>query len=124
MNRVLDDVIGDEVWRRWSGDARADPRRVDRRPRAGAVAGAIGLAALDDGAALPLGDQWLVVTTDSHVIQPVFFPGGDIGRLAVSGTVNDLAMMGATDVLALTCAVIVEEGFPRADLVRIQTLDA
>jgi hydrogenase expression/formation protein HypE len=84
------------------------------------AAGDVGLAAMDDGAALRVGDKWLVVTTDSHVIHPVFFPGGDIGRLAVSGTVNDLAMMGATDVLALTCAVIIEEGFPRADLVRIQ----
>jgi len=82
--------------------------------------GAIGLAAMDDGAALRIGNQWLVVTTDSHVIQPVFFPGGDIGRLAVSGAVNDLAVMGATDVLALTCAVIIEEGFARDDLVRIQ----
>jgi len=82
--------------------------------------GDIRLAAMDDGAALRVGDKWLVMTTDSHVIQPVFFPGGDIGRLAVSGTVNDLAMMGATDVLALTCAVIIEEGFARADLVRIQ----
>jgi hydrogenase expression/formation protein HypE len=82
--------------------------------------GDIGLAAMDDGAALRIGDRWLVVTTDSHVIHPVFFPGGDIGRLAVSGTVNDLAMMGATEVLGLTCAVIIEEGFSRADLVRIQ----
>ncbi|OFW05189.1 MAG: hydrogenase expression/formation protein HypE [Acidobacteria bacterium RIFCSPLOWO2_02_FULL_68_18] len=82
--------------------------------------GDIGLAAMDDGAALRVGDRWLVVTTDSHVIHPIFFPGGDIGRLAVSGTVNDLAMMGATDVLGLTCAVIIEEGFSRADLVRIQ----
>lgn len=82
--------------------------------------GDIGLAAMDDGAALRVDGRWLVVTTDSHVIQPIFFPGSDIGRLAVSGTVNDLAMMGATDVLALTCAVIIEEGFPRADLVRIQ----
>jgi hydrogenase expression/formation protein HypE len=80
----------------------------------------IGLDAMDDGAALPLGDRWLVVTTDSHVVHPVFFPGGDIGRLAVAGTVNDLAMMGATDVMALTCAVVIEEGFSRADLVRIQ----
>ena len=80
----------------------------------------IGPAAMDGGAALRLGDRWLVVTTDSHVIHPVFFPGGDIGRLAVAGTVNDLAMMGATEVLALTCAVILEEGFPRADLERIQ----
>ena len=82
--------------------------------------GDIGLAAMDDGAALRIGDRWLVVTTDSHVIHPVFFPGSDIGRLAVSGTVNDLAMMGATEVLGLTCAVIIEEGFSRADLVRIQ----
>jgi hydrogenase expression/formation protein HypE len=80
----------------------------------------IGLSAMDDGAALRIGDRWLVVTTDSHVIQPVFFPGGDIGRLAIAGTVNDLAMMGATEVLALTCAVIVEEGFAREDLIRIQ----
>ena len=82
--------------------------------------GEITLRAMDDGAALRLGSQWLVMTTDSHVVQPLFFPGGDIGRLAVSGTVNDLAMMGATDVMALTCAVIIEEGFRRADLARIQ----
>ena len=82
-------------------------------------AGIIGLSAMDDGAAVRIGDEWLVLTTDSHVIHPVFFPGGDIGRLAVSGTVNDLAMMGATEVLGLTCAVIVEEGFPGADLERI-----
>ncbi len=82
--------------------------------------GVIGLEALDDGAAIPIGDSWLVITTDSHVVHPVFFPGGDIGRLAVSGTVNDLAMMGATEVLGLTCAVILEEGFARIDLERIQ----
>jgi hydrogenase expression/formation protein HypE len=79
----------------------------------------VGLAALDDGAALRVGDRWLVVTTDSHVVHPIFFPGGDIGRLSVSGTVNDLAMMGATEPLGLTCAVILEDGFPRADLERI-----
>ena len=59
---------------------------------------------MDDGAALRIGDRWLVVTTDSHVVHPIFFPGGDIGRLAVAGTVNDLAMMGATELLGLTCA--------------------
>jgi hydrogenase expression/formation protein HypE len=80
----------------------------------------IGLAAMDDGAALRVGDRWLVVTTDSHVVHPIFFPGGDIGRLAVAGTVNDLAMMGATTPLGLTCAVVIEEGFRRADLERIQ----
>jgi hydrogenase expression/formation protein HypE len=80
----------------------------------------IGLGAMDDGAALRVGDRWLVITTDSHVVHPIFFPGGDIGRLAVAGTVNDLAMMGATQVLALTCAVILEEGFARSELERIQ----
>ena len=79
----------------------------------------IGLSALDDGAAIRVGDRWLILTTDSHVVHPIFFPGGDIGRLAVSGTVNDLAVMGATEVTALTCAVIIEEGFPRADLERV-----
>jgi len=81
--------------------------------------GGVGLAAMDDGAVLRIGDRWLVITTDSHVVQPRFFPGGDIGRLAVCGTVNDLAMMGATEPLALTCATIVEEGFARAELERV-----
>ena len=80
----------------------------------------IGLAALDDGAALRIGDRWLVITTDSHVVQPIFFPGGDIAPHSVSGTVHDLAMMGATEPLGLTCAVILEEGFPRADLERVR----
>jgi hydrogenase expression/formation protein HypE len=80
----------------------------------------IGTDAMDDGAAIRVGDAWLILTTDSHVIHPIFFPGGDIGRLAISGTVNDLAMMGATDVLGLTCAVVVEEGFPRESLERIR----
>ncbi len=88
-------------------------------PLGGPVDG-VGLSALDDGAALRLGDRWLVVTTDSHVVQPAFFPGGDIGRLAVCGTVNDLAMMGCTEPLGLTCAVVLEEGFPREDLLRVR----
>jgi len=84
-------------------------------------AGGVGLAEMDDGAAIPVGDRFLVLTTDSHVIHPLFFPGGDIGRLAVAGTVNDLAMMGATEVLALTCSVILEDGFPTDQLEAIQT---
>jgi hydrogenase expression/formation protein HypE len=84
------------------------------------VDGGVGLAAMDDGAVLPLGDgRWLVITTDSHVVHPRFFPGGDVGRLSVSGTVNDLAMMGATEPLALTCAVVLEAGFAREELERI-----
>ncbi|HLG06863.1 MAG TPA: hydrogenase expression/formation protein HypE [Gemmatimonadales bacterium] len=80
----------------------------------------VGLSAMDDGATFRIGDRWLVLTTDSHVVHPIFFPGGDIGRLAIAGTVNDLAMMGATEPLGLTSAVILEEGFRRRDLERIQ----
>ncbi len=74
-------------------------------------AGGIGLESLDDGAAIPLTHGgYLVLTTDTHVVKPIFFPGGDIGRIAVSGTVNDLAMMGAAPV-ALTSALVLEDGF-------------
>jgi hydrogenase expression/formation protein HypE len=78
------------------------------------------LSTMDDGAVIPVGDRSLVLTTDSYVIKPPFFPGGDIGRLAISGTVNDLAMMGATQPLGLTCAVVIEAGFALADLERIR----
>ncbi|HMA04605.1 MAG TPA: hydrogenase expression/formation protein HypE [Methanomicrobiales archaeon] len=81
-------------------------------------AGGIGLESLDDGAVIPLGDQNVVFTTDSHVVRPIFFPGGDIGRLAVCGTVNDLAVMGGRPI-ALSCGMILEEGFDIIDLERI-----
>lgn len=76
--------------------------------------------ALGDGAALRVGDRFLVLSADAHVVKPVFFPGGDIGRLAVCGVVNDLAMMGACEVAALTSSVIIEEGFPIESLERVQ----
>ena len=74
----------------------------------------------DDGARLPAAPAGarLVLATDAHVVSPLFFPGGDIGALAVHGTINDVAMMGATP-LYLTASFILEEGFPLADLVRI-----
>lgn len=64
-----------------------------------------------------LGDR-LAMTTDSYVVDPLFFPGGDIGKLAVTGTVNDLAVGGAKP-LYLTCAMIIEEGLPVDDLRKI-----
>ncbi len=76
------------------------------------------LAQGNDGACLPVGEGRLVVSTDSHVVSPLFFPGGDIGCLSVHGTVNDVAVMGATP-LYLTAGFILEEGFPLADLARI-----
>jgi len=77
----------------------------------------------NDGAVLPLPllagrPGRLVMSTDSHVVSPLFFPGGDIGSLAVNGTVNDVAMMGATP-LYLSAAFILEEGFALAQLARI-----
>jgi hydrogenase expression/formation protein HypE len=72
----------------------------------------------NDGTCLPQGSGRLVVSTDSHVVSPLFFPGGDIGCLSVHGTVNDVAVMGATP-LYLTAGFILEEGFPLADLARI-----
>jgi hydrogenase expression/formation protein HypE len=73
---------------------------------------------LDDQAVLAAGSARIAFTTDSFVVTPLFFPGGDIGKLAVHGTVNDLAMSGATP-LALSAAFILEEGFPMEELARI-----
>ncbi|HXX54924.1 MAG TPA: hydrogenase expression/formation protein HypE [Methanoregula sp.] len=81
-------------------------------------AGGIGLEAMDDGAVIPFCGENLVFTTDSHIVRPIFFPGGDIGRISVSGTVNDLAMMGGRPI-ALSCGMIIEEGFETDDLARI-----
>lgn len=81
-------------------------------------AGGIGLEAMDDGAVIPFAGENLVFTTDSHVVRPIFFPGGDIGRISVCGTINDLAMMGGRPI-ALSCGMIIEEGFEIDDLARI-----
>jgi hydrogenase expression/formation protein HypE len=76
------------------------------------------LEPLEDAAALQVNGSRLALTTDSYVVKPLFFPGGDIGDLAVNGTVNDLSMSGAVP-LYLTSGFILEEGFPVADLSRI-----
>jgi hydrogenase expression/formation protein HypE len=76
------------------------------------------LARLDDQAIVNVNGQRLAITTDSFVVKPLFFPGGDIGSLAVHGTVNDLAMGGATP-LFLSAAFIIEEGFSMNELRRV-----
>jgi hydrogenase expression/formation protein HypE len=76
------------------------------------------LEPLEDAAQLHLNGSRVALTTDSYVVSPLFFPGGDIGDLAVNGTVNDLAVSGATP-LYLSAGFILEEGFPVADLTRI-----
>ncbi len=73
---------------------------------------------LEDAAVLDLNGQKVAFTTDSYVIQPIFFPGGDIGKLAVCGTINDLAVMGAKP-QALSCAMIIEEGLDKSILKKI-----
>ncbi|GAB3430866.1 HypE family hydrogenase expression/formation protein [Flindersiella endophytica] len=75
---------------------------------------------LEDAALLSVNGLDLVMSTDSFVVSPLFFPGGDIGRLAVHGTVNDVAMRGGSP-RALSLAFVIEEGFPFADLRRVVT---
>ena len=76
------------------------------------------LAALGDGAVLDLPGARLAISTDTYVVDPIFFPGGDIGALAVNGTVNDVSMCGAVP-RYMSVALVMEEGFPLADLDRI-----
>jgi len=89
-------------------------KNVSRR----SVFDGIGLDEMDDGATIPLGDYEIVLSMDGHTVDPIFFPGGDIGRLAAAGTINDLAVMGARP-LAIMDSIVVEEGFPLNDLERI-----
>jgi hydrogenase expression/formation protein HypE len=76
------------------------------------------LEPLEDAAQLQVNGSRVALTTDSYVVKPLFFPGGDIGDLAVNGTVNDLSVAGATP-LYLSAGFILEEGFPVADLSRV-----
>ncbi len=76
------------------------------------------LSQLNDGAIVEIAGQKLAFSTDSYVVDPIFFPGGNIGDLAINGTVNDLAMCGATP-LYLSIGLVIEEGFPMVDLEKI-----
>lgn len=82
------------------------------------VLNGIGLDAFDDGASMKIDGHEIVVTTDAHTVDPIFFPGGDIGSLAISGTINDVAVMGAKPV-AILDTIVVEEGFKVSDLQQI-----
>ncbi len=85
-------------------------------------AGAAGVGPLNDAAVVEVAGARLAFTTDSFVVSPLRFPGGDIGELAVNGTVNDLAMMGAQPV-AISLAYVIEEGLPLEEL-RVLTMSA
>jgi hydrogenase expression/formation protein HypE len=95
------------------GGGRLMQQLIDRLFRA-----AFTSVANHDAAVLPLGGDRLAFTTDSYVVNPLFFPGGDIGELAVNGTVNDLAMAGARP-LYLSVGFILEEGLPMDTLWRV-----
>ncbi|MEM0285639.1 MAG: hydrogenase expression/formation protein HypE [Candidatus Methanomethyliaceae archaeon] len=82
------------------------------------VGSGIGLDELDDGATIPLNNKEIVVSGDAYTVSPIFFPGGDIGKLAVCGTINDLAVMGAKPI-AMIDTIVVEEGFLIEDLKKI-----
>lgn len=72
----------------------------------------------DDAAVLEVPAGRIAVSTDGFIVSPAFFPGGNVGKLSVCGTVNDVACMGARP-LYLTCSFVIEEGYPLADLERI-----
>ncbi len=80
------------------------------------VWGGIGLEELDDAATIPIGeDKSIAITVDSYTVKPLFFSGGNIGKLAATGTINDLAVIGA-EPIAFMDSIVVEEGFPVDDL--------
>ena len=81
-------------------------------------AGSVTLEALDDGASIDVAGEHFIFTIDGHTVKPLFFPGGDIGRLALSGTVNDLVVMGAKP-LAIATSLIIQEGFDTQTLEKI-----
>ncbi len=83
------------------------------------VKGGLGIDHPDDSALIPIGNgKFLVVSTDSYTVSPIFFPGGDIGKLAVCGSINDVLVMGGLPI-AMLDTIVVEEGFPIETLKRI-----
>jgi len=82
------------------------------------VPGGVGLDELDDSAVIPVNGKNIIFTTDSYTVRPLFFPGGDIGKLSVCGTINDLGVMGAKP-LAISTAFVISEGLDFSDLDRI-----
>ena len=88
------------------------------------VDGGVGLDELDDGASIPFGEYEIIISTDSHTIHPIFFPGGDIGKISMAGTINDVSVMGAKP-LAIASAMVLSEGFLSEDLTKIvKSMDA
>ena len=88
------------------------------------VNGGVGLDELDDGASIPFGEYEIIISTDSHTIHPIFFPGGDIGKISMAATINDVSVMGSKP-LAIASAMVLSEGFLSEDLTKIvKSMDA
>jgi hydrogenase expression/formation protein HypE len=86
--------------------------------------GGLGLEEMDDSGTFPLDGKHIIFTTDAHTVDPIFFPGGDIGKLAVCGTINDIAVMGATP-LVLSNAMVLPEGIEITSIEKIlESMDA
>jgi len=92
-------------------------KRLFSKLRLKKINGGIGLDAFDDGAIIPIQNN-VVTSIDSYTVDPIFFPGGNIGKLAATGSINDVAVMGADPIAALD-SIVVEEGFPITDLKKI-----
>ncbi|MBK5114206.1 MAG: hydrogenase expression/formation protein HypE [Candidatus Heimdallarchaeota archaeon] len=82
------------------------------------VGDGIGLDEKDDGATISIGKKRIVTSIDGHTVHPIFFPGGNLGELAITGTINDVCVMGGKPI-AILSSIIVEEGFPMKDLQKI-----
>ncbi len=82
------------------------------------VGDGIGLDEKDDGATIRIGDKRIVASIDGHTVHPIFFPGGDLGQLAITGTINDICVMGGKPI-AILSSLIIEEGFAVKDLQKI-----
>ncbi|NHJ49544.1 MAG: hydrogenase expression/formation protein HypE [Asgard group archaeon] len=78
----------------------------------------IGLDEKDDGATIKIGNKRIVTSIDGHTIHPIFFPGGNLGQLAITGTINDICVMGGKPI-AILSSIIIEEGFPVEKLIKI-----
>src|ERR1700742_1115141 len=113
LRNPLLEMMEDQAVFEVGGDANTESSQTSSQPSGQAMSQASGQASSQSANRVKM-----AFTTDSYVVDPIFFPGGDIGRLAINGTVNDLAMSGPRP-LYLSAGFILEEGFPIEDLKRI-----
>ncbi len=116
MNESISSIHGSGGFETWDIIFKYIVKKVPKR--LWKTMNGVGLDVLDDGSYIRVDDQYLVFSSDTFTVNPIFFPGGDIGHLAASGVLNDLVMMGARPV-AFMDNIVVEEGFSLKDLDKI-----